>query len=852
MSKKVNAKAASVLLTAAMVGSTVPAPVFAAAADETEDVHVSTLAQGEEGTEDSEITIPETTPGETEDSGSEETGGETDGTEDGRTIIYNGFDSVTMDGSMDLGSFLNEILTMAGFSLPDEASTDQIRLDWVGSDGYRTRLRVGNAEADAAMSVQTLDGLCELASSEANGLSLVVFRDEAGEMLRMVFSVDADGTVRINNQGAVPDGAYIVRFYGNGGTLGKSMNVMRMSGEKLSYIEQTATWDEDHKFLGWFTEAEGGEAVTEDTVVTSNMKVYAQWDATKFTLTFDTQGGDPVESQTVEIGDAVKKLPTPVREGYTFLGWFDAAEGGNPVKSIDAMTGDVTLYAQWEKKEDPTEPTDPDKETFTLTFDAQGGTTVKAQKVEEGAAVTNLPKTEREGYKFLGWFDAAEGGNRVTRINAMSGDMTLYAQWKEKDPTDPEDPEKTVHTVTFDTRGGEEIPAQEVKDGEGLMELPTPVREGYKFLGWFDAAEGGNQVEFLQEVFDDVTLYAQWEAEDPEDPEKQVFTLTFDTQGGETIAPMEVTEGDAVTNLPMPVRDGYEFLGWFDAVENGNQVTAISEMSEDVTLYAHWLKEEEPGDPDNNNPGDNNNGDNTNNGDNNNNNQDPDDNNDNQNNGQNNNGNNNNTNNGQNNNGNNNNNQQEEQTERYALSIISPTGTKTEVGVDSDVTLGALAEKLGYTVSSWGLKTATTEERAADANITMKDIADVAEGSEVLLIAYNADGTAMGSAKVTKTGDGTYQVSLSKDTNVELSEMNGKGKGEGEGEGEENTPTPDTQNPGGSSGTGTGVSNSGKGDSVATSVDTADSLALPVYGGLSALLTTALGALAVIKKKFLK
>lgn len=833
MSKKVNAKAASVLLTAAMVGSTVPAPVFAAAADETEDVQVSALTPSEDGTEDSELVIPEPTPG---------------GTEDGRTIIYNGFDSVTMDGSMDLGSFLNEILTMAGFSLPDEASTDQIRLDWVGSDGYRTRLRVGNAEADAAMSVQTLDGLCELASGEADGLSLVVFRDEAGEMLRMVFSVDGDGTVRINNQGAVPDGAYIVRFYGNGGTLGKSMNVMRMSGEKLSYIEQTATWDEDHKFLGWFTEAEGGEAVTEDTVVTGNMKVYAQWDATKFTLTFDTQGGDPVESQTVEIGDAVKKLPTPVREGYTFLGWFDAAEGGNPVKSIDAMTGDVTLYAQWEKKEDPTEPTDPDKETFTLTFDAQGGTAVKARKVEEGAAVKNLPKTEREGYKFLGWFDAAEGGNRVTRINAMSGDMTLYAQWKEKDPTDPEDPEKTVHTVTFDTQGGEEIPAQEVKDGEDLMRLPTPVREGYKFLGWFDAAEGGNQVKFLQEVFDDVTLYAQWEAEDPEDPEKQVFTLTFDTQGGETIAPMEVTEGDAVTNLPTPAREGYAFLGWFDAVEDGNSVTAISEMSEDVTLYAHWLKEEEPENPDNNNPGDNTNGDNTNNGDNNNNNQNPDDNNDNQNNGQNNNGNNNNTNNGQNNNGNNNNNQQEEQTERYALSIISPTGTKTEVGVDSDVTLGALAEKLGYTVSSWGLKTATTEEQAVDANITMKEIADIAEGSEVLLIAHNADGTAMGSAKVTKTGDGTYQVSLSKDTNVELSEMNGKGKGEGE----KNTPTPDTQNPGCSSGTGTCVSNTGKGDTVATSVDTADSLALPVYGGLSALLTTALGALAVIKKKFLK
>lgn len=122
----------------------------------------------------------------------------------------------------------------------------------------------------------------------------------------------------------------------------------------------------------------------------------------------------------------------------------------------------------------------------------------------------------------------------------------------------------------------------------------------------------------------------------------------------------------------------------------------------------------------------------------------------------------------------------------------------------------------------------------------MKSIAEMAEKEEVLIIGYNSSGEAVGCGKITKTGDDTYTVTLSKDTNVALNTNDGKGKGEGD-----NT-TSDSDS--GSS----EVSKEGKGDSQATPVKTSDSNVLPIYGGLGALMTTLIGVLAYLKKKALR
>ena len=71
--------------------------------------------------------------------------------------------------------------------------------------------------------------------------------------------------------------------------------------------------------------------------------------ACQFTVTFDPgQGTTPTASKTVIYDSTYGALPTPVRSGYAFVGWF--TEGGTEIKATDTVgiTADTTLYAHWE------------------------------------------------------------------------------------------------------------------------------------------------------------------------------------------------------------------------------------------------------------------------------------------------------------------------------------------------------------------------------------------------------------------------------------------------------------------------------------------------------------------------
>ena len=67
-----------------------------------------------------------------------------------------------------------------------------------------------------------------------------------------------------------------------------------------------------------------------------------------FMLNYD--GAGAYSAETVTAGDAVSKPATPTRSGYTFKGWFTAAEGGAEYDFTQAVNADLTLYAQWSKK----------------------------------------------------------------------------------------------------------------------------------------------------------------------------------------------------------------------------------------------------------------------------------------------------------------------------------------------------------------------------------------------------------------------------------------------------------------------------------------------------------------------
>lgn len=135
-------------------------------------------------------------------------------------------------------------------------------------------------------------------------------------------------------------------------------------------------------------------------------------------------------------------------------------------------------------------------------------------------------------------------------------------------------------TLTLDPNHGSAATATEL----GIAGMPittVPTRTGgYLFLGWFDAAEGGNQVTVFPDA--STTLYAHWD-----EPAVTLYTVAFHVNPGKLTgdASLELAAGDVITTSA-PVRAGWAFTGWADA--EGKAVTTMP--ANDIDLYAQWTK----------------------------------------------------------------------------------------------------------------------------------------------------------------------------------------------------------------------------------------------------------------------
>ncbi len=335
------------------------------------------------------------------------------------------------------------------------------------------------------------------------------------------------------------------------------------------------------RFDGWYTAAEGGTKVTSETIVSEGRDhtLYAHW-VRQYTVSFDTNGGGAAPADiTVETGAAYNALGgwpnAPVREDHTFDGWYTAAEGGTKVTSTDTVTQeqDHTLYAHW---------TEEAAREFTVIFDANGGTVTTASKqVTQNQLYGELPAPTRTGFRFDGWYTAAEGGSEITAGSSVetTADHTLYAHWTQ------------LYTVTFDANGGVvSTTSKQAAQDQPYGELPVPTRDGYQFDGWYTAAQSGTKIESTTtvELAEDHTLYAHWTKKVVEGG----VTVTFDANGGAvTTASKQVTQDQPYGELPVPTRDGYQFGGWYTAKEGGVRIEAASRVEADagLTLYARWL-----------------------------------------------------------------------------------------------------------------------------------------------------------------------------------------------------------------------------------------------------------------------
>jgi len=243
-----------------------------------------------------------------------------------------------------------------------------------------------------------------------------------------------------------------------------------------------------------------------------------------YTVTFDSNGGSSVASQTVEKNARVTQPTNPTRNSYTFDGWFTAASGGQKFDFNTAITSNITLYAHWTAI--PSQEPTPTPVTYTVTFDSNDGSSVASQAVEKNSLATRPTDPARSGYTFDGWFTAASGGQKFDFNTVITGDITLYAHWIYNGSGNSSSGNNwggssggsggsatVYYSVSFYMNDGTSdiYDTKSVVAGNIVEEPIKPMRTGYSFTGWYTDSDSKIQYNFSNTVHTSLNLYAGWQ-----------------------------------------------------------------------------------------------------------------------------------------------------------------------------------------------------------------------------------------------------------------------------------------------------------------------------------------------------
>ena len=320
-------------------------------------------------------------------------------------------------------------------------------------------------------------------------------------------------------------------------------------------------------FLGWT-----GEGITEPQKTmeipqgsTGDRTYTANWQVIEYTVTLDASGGDPLDPITYTVETPVI-LPTPTSTGYTFLGWTGEGET-TPQPTVvlpKGTTGDKIYFANWEVN------------IYAITLDTSGGNALDAISYAVTSSSITLPTPVRTGYTFLGW--TGEGivnpQPEVIIPTGSTGNKAYTANW-----------EATVYTIMLKNlpNGNETIPytvEQEVK-------LPYPEKGGYFFEGWSGTGMTGQEyyVTIPEGTTGNREYTAHWKP--------TTYEIAFLMNGGEPLASIFYTVESPDFDLPIPVRNGYKFVGWTsDGITVPQEIVTIHQGSMGFRMYtAQWQEQ---------------------------------------------------------------------------------------------------------------------------------------------------------------------------------------------------------------------------------------------------------------------
>lgn len=323
-----------------------------------------------------------------------------------------------------------------------------------------------------------------------------------------------------------------------------------------------------YTFADWTSVNPTALPTTADRVTSKDMAFGATWTLISYKVVYDVAGGTAIQDGLYNIETGISSLPTPKREGYVFNGWY---RDNQKVTSIPAGTGDITLVAHWTeisytlsfktnndtfiadisytKAKPGILPSGLTKEgymfggwfqnenftgseleavpfpagtagqtnipvmiyakwipiSYTITFNTNGGSDQDALPYTVETETFKLPtRTTKAGYTLVGWYiDEALTKPYGEVVKGTHGDFTLYAKWK-----------LTEYTIEYELYGHGNNPPDAVTcyNIEKEVELPTPQRDNFTFVGWHkdDLLKDQALMIIPAGTTGNLKLYAEW------------------------------------------------------------------------------------------------------------------------------------------------------------------------------------------------------------------------------------------------------------------------------------------------------------------------------------------------------
>lgn len=417
-----------------------------------------------------------------------------------------------------------------------------------------------------------------LPAPEKQGYDFIGWTDEDGNAVSFPLTITEDKNFYPKFQPSV----YSVNYFLNGGLSKEDLqNSITIDDEiYLPNLEKVGA-----EFLGWYlTPDYSGDKVEKISCELKNVTLYAKWSDKTYTIIYDLNGGmlDSVNPETVT-SDETFTLNAPYKKGYSFLGWYDEAIGGEVYATVGGETAkNLVLYARYQKED----------QTFSINYHLNGGVLEDKNpaSVKRGEVV-KLSAPLKRGHVFLGWCDDIGGeGNYYEKLVDLKQNLDLYAVYQAK-----------TYTIRYEYDGvyeTEKVNPNKIVFGETVTLLPVYQR-GYAFKGWYISVDykSDELITVIDETNVDLfsVLYAKFDIIN--------YSVLLDLNGGTLdnsnnnfVTTPTIKDGKCeflltikspTFTLPDPIKEDYVFQGWFFGEKKVETIDALT--LSDMELKAKWI-----------------------------------------------------------------------------------------------------------------------------------------------------------------------------------------------------------------------------------------------------------------------